>query len=108
MHLAALARCHPGEEAQAGKVDAKRGECAPGCKRVFIGDGHCDKECYNEECEWDGKDCDKSCELRRMIVMGPYYKEVSFVNDGIVEERKQARQNLYSAGHFPLASQRRF
>ena len=51
--------------------------CAEGCKAIFIGDGHCDKECFNEECEWDGGDCEKSCDLRRLVVMGPFYKEVS-------------------------------
>ncbi len=54
-------------------------ECASGCKRIFIGDNHCDKECFNAECEWDGGDCEKSCELRRLVVMGPYYKEVDHV-----------------------------
>ena len=53
--------------------------CAEGCKVVFIGDGHCDKECFNEDCEWDGGDCEKSCDLRRLVVMGPFYKEVSSV-----------------------------
>lgn len=80
------------------------GECAPGCKYVFIGDSHCDKECFVEGCDWDKGDCDSSCKheetsnvvqfllhkispncselafhsgsLHRMIVMGPYYKEV--------------------------------
>ncbi|QDZ25899.1 hypothetical protein HOP50_19g84480 [Chloropicon primus] len=28
---------------------------------------------------WDSGDCEKSCELRRMVVLGPYYKEVDHV-----------------------------
>ena len=52
------------------------GECAVGCKRAFVGDGHCDKECFNDACDWDAGDCERSCELRRLVVMGPYYKEV--------------------------------
>ena len=52
------------------------GECAAGCKRAFVGDGHCDKECFNDACDWDGGDCERSCQLRRLVVMGPYYKEV--------------------------------
>lgn len=35
-----------------------KGKCALGCPYGWIGDGHCDKACYeSEECQYDGLDC---------------------------------------------------
>eukprot|EP00397_Hematodinium_sp_SG-2012_P018978 GEMP01019477.1.p1 GENE.GEMP01019477.1~~GEMP01019477.1.p1 ORF type:complete len:555 (+),score=84.06 GEMP01019477.1:262-1926(+) len=28
--------------------------CSPGCLGTWIGDGHCDAECFNANCNWDG------------------------------------------------------
>mmetsp|Transcript_14037 Transcript_14037/g.17019 ORF Transcript_14037/g.17019 Transcript_14037/m.17019 type:complete len:223 (-) Transcript_14037:375-1043(-) len=53
--------------------------CSPGCKPLFIGDRNCDKECHTEECNWDGGDCDDEWEVRRTVVLGPFYKEVDHV-----------------------------
>ena len=39
------------------------GECAPGCLTAFVGDLHCDRECFVAECEWDAGDCERDCEL---------------------------------------------
>ncbi|XP_053658202.1 N-acetylglucosamine-1-phosphotransferase subunits alpha/beta [Anopheles marshallii] len=33
-------------------------DCAPDCPWMFVGDGSCDRDCYVEECQFDGGDCD--------------------------------------------------
>uniref|UniRef100_A0A182MYP2 LNR domain-containing protein n=1 Tax=Anopheles dirus TaxID=7168 RepID=A0A182MYP2_9DIPT len=33
-------------------------DCAPDCPWMFVGDGSCDRDCYVEECQYDGGDCD--------------------------------------------------
>mmetsp|Transcript_19682 Transcript_19682/g.33092 ORF Transcript_19682/g.33092 Transcript_19682/m.33092 type:complete len:216 (+) Transcript_19682:262-909(+) len=53
--------------------------CSKGCKLVFIGDKNCDKECYHEKCQWDGGDCADVWEVRRTVVMGPFFTEVEHV-----------------------------
>jgi len=53
--------------------------CSRHCKHVFVGDRSCDVECYNEACQWDGGDCDDQWEVRRTVVMGPFFNEVEFV-----------------------------
>lgn len=36
--------------------------CAPGCAKWFIGNGYCEEECNNAECQFDGGDCwDSDC-----------------------------------------------
>ena len=35
-------------------------ECAPGCPWHLINDGTCEEECNNEQCGFDGHDCDQS------------------------------------------------
>merc|ERR1719428_1848951 len=32
--------------------------CVPGCPGHWLGDGHCDEACMNEECDFDRDDCD--------------------------------------------------
>ncbi|XRA96477.1 papilin [Pycnococcus provasolii] len=31
--------------------------CAPGCYLTWIGDGYCDLDCYNADCNFDANDC---------------------------------------------------
>jgi len=31
--------------------------CAEGCAWGFLGDGYCDEECFNEDCDFDDTDC---------------------------------------------------
>uniref|UniRef100_A0A182P6I9 LNR domain-containing protein n=1 Tax=Anopheles epiroticus TaxID=199890 RepID=A0A182P6I9_9DIPT len=33
-------------------------DCAPDCPWMFVGDGSCDRDCFVEECQFDGGDCD--------------------------------------------------
>ncbi|XP_041782624.1 N-acetylglucosamine-1-phosphotransferase subunits alpha/beta [Anopheles merus] len=33
-------------------------DCAPDCPWMFVGDGSCDRDCFLEECQFDGGDCD--------------------------------------------------
>uniref|UniRef100_A0A182WG63 LNR domain-containing protein n=1 Tax=Anopheles minimus TaxID=112268 RepID=A0A182WG63_9DIPT len=33
-------------------------DCAPDCPWMFVGDGSCDRDCYVEDCQFDGGDCD--------------------------------------------------
>jgi len=49
--------------AEKSGVQADESRCAILCKTIWIGDKNCDKECYNQECDWDGGDCDEQCEL---------------------------------------------
>eukprot|EP00899_Mesostigma_viride_P027214 jgi/Mesvir1/7678/Mv11648-RA.1 len=65
--------------AREGPALAADGNCALGCKPLFIGDRNCDVECNNEACKWDGGDCDGQWELRRMVVMGEMYLSVDHV-----------------------------
>ena len=43
--------------------DARRAECAPGCKSWMLNDRTCDVECNNSGCNWDEGDCGR-CGLR--------------------------------------------
>ena len=31
--------------------------CASSCEDYLVGDGHCDSQCYTEECQLDLGDC---------------------------------------------------
>jgi hypothetical protein len=33
-------------------------KCVPNCPSTWIGDGMCDRQCYVEECQMDGGDCE--------------------------------------------------
>uniref|UniRef100_A0A182JKZ0 Uncharacterized protein n=1 Tax=Anopheles atroparvus TaxID=41427 RepID=A0A182JKZ0_ANOAO len=33
-------------------------DCAPDCPWMFVGDGSCDRDCYVEDCQYDGGDCE--------------------------------------------------
>ncbi|XP_035904040.1 N-acetylglucosamine-1-phosphotransferase subunits alpha/beta [Anopheles stephensi] len=33
-------------------------DCAPDCPWMFVGDGSCDHDCFVEDCQFDGGDCD--------------------------------------------------
>mmetsp|Transcript_2167 Transcript_2167/g.5135 ORF Transcript_2167/g.5135 Transcript_2167/m.5135 type:complete len:162 (+) Transcript_2167:120-605(+) len=84
--------------AEKSGVQADESRCAILCKTIWIGDKNCDKECYNQECDWDGGDCDEQWELRRMIVMGPYYKNVDHVEYTAVGPGGQTRQISFEEG----------
>ncbi len=34
--------------------------CRDECPNAWVHDGYCDAACNNEECEWDGGDCDQN------------------------------------------------
>lgn len=55
--------------------------CAPNCKPAFVGDGHCDLVCNLDACGYDGGDCGQAAQpqLKRMVVMGPFYKNIQRV-----------------------------
>ena len=92
--------------------------CAPGCSEHYLGDKNCDKECYTEACEWDrgaprelpvhnpppvsdraagltaagptgAGDCE-TWELKRMFVMGPFYRDVQSVEYQVRSGRRAA------------------
>ncbi|XP_058130379.1 N-acetylglucosamine-1-phosphotransferase subunits alpha/beta [Anopheles ziemanni] len=33
-------------------------DCAPDCPWMFVGDGSCDRDCFVEDCQYDGGDCE--------------------------------------------------
>ncbi|KAK3269186.1 hypothetical protein CYMTET_22356 [Cymbomonas tetramitiformis] len=68
------------------------GLCSAGCKPAFIGDNNCDTECYTEECQFDGGDCDEKWDIMRTVVLGPFYKEVDHVEYHAVGPGGQKRQ----------------
>ena len=51
----ANAKVSVSDEKTGEKLDAP---CSKGCKAAYIGDKNCDMECYNEECDFDGGDCE--------------------------------------------------
>ncbi|GBG32295.1 N-acetylglucosamine-1-phosphotransferase subunits alpha/beta [Hondaea fermentalgiana] len=49
-----------GMGAEFGEFDnsqAYREECSDGCRKEYLADGFCDRECAHPECGWDGVDC---------------------------------------------------
>lgn len=68
----------PGEDSE-GADSVDKTVCAPKCKLGYVGDRNCDPECYVEACQFDGGDCDENWEIRRTVVLGPYYREVDYV-----------------------------
>eukprot|EP00873_Tetraselmis_striata_P017530 jgi/Tetstr1/437794/TSEL_002834.t1 len=82
---------------RSASVQAEEG-CSKLCKPAYIGDKNCDSECFNSACKWDGGDCDDQWELRRMIVMGPYYKSVDHVEYTLVGPGGQTKQISYEEG----------
>lgn len=48
-----------------------REECVDGCRKEYLSDGFCDRECAHPECGWDGVDCFKT--------NGPPSRDMPFV-----------------------------
>ena len=91
----ANAKVSVSDEKTGEKLDAP---CSKGCKAAYIGDKNCDMECYNEECDFDGGDCDDQWEIKRTIVMGAFYKDVDHVEYHAVGPGGQSRQLTMEEG----------
>jgi phage major head subunit gpT-like protein len=51
-----------------------------GCPLAWLGDGECDKSCYNPECLFDNGDCDKNEKCDKSC------KE-EMISNGVCEEK---------------------
>eukprot|EP00898_Chlorokybus_atmophyticus_P000621 jgi/Chlat1/155/Chrsp1S03237 len=84
--------------AAAGNSAVPEGYCAPGCREAFVGDRNCDRECYNEACRWDADDCKDKAELRRVVVMGEFYRHVDHIEYHAVGPDGEAKPISIAAG----------
>ncbi|CAH1971467.1 unnamed protein product [Acanthoscelides obtectus] len=62
--------------------------CSPNCPWMYVADGQCDKDCFLQQCQMDGGDCDGK-DIPSQL---PYMADQSSV--GEMKEQKQSQLNM--------------